>query len=121
MTEILAEMNAEAAEPEAAPAEERRRSRPEQPETEQKEEPKAEPEETSSNGQSYGVYRSTKENSFSKVTVTVAAKNGKLNDVQITSEGEEGKDLLTEEIKANGRKRFWRAEARLRTRSPARR
>ena len=99
MTEILAEMNAEAAEPEAAPAEEKAEEPAEQPETEQKEEPKAEPEETSSNGQSYGVYRSTKENSFSKVTVTVAAKNGKLNDVQITSEGEEGKDLLTDEIR----------------------
>ena len=99
MTEILAEMNAEAAEPEAAPAEEKAEEPAEQPETEQKEEPKAEQEETSSNGQSYGVYRSTKENSFSKVTVTAAAKNGKLTDVQITSEGEEGKDLLTDEIR----------------------
>ena len=99
MTEILAEMNGEAAEPEAAPAEEKAEEPAEQPETEQKEEPKAEQEETSSNGQSYGVYRSTKENSFSKVTVTAAAKNGKLTDVQITSEGEEGKDLLTDEIR----------------------
>ena len=99
MTEILAEMNGEAAEPEAAPAEEKAEEPAEQPETEQKEEPKAEQEETSSNGQSYGVYRSTKGNSFSKVTVTAAAKNGKLTDVQITSEGEEGKDLLTDEIR----------------------
>ena len=36
----------------------------------------------------------TKENAFSKVTVTASAKNGKLTDVQISSEGEEGKDLL---------------------------
>ena len=99
MTEILAEMNGEAAEPEAAPAEEKADEPAEQPETEQKEEPKAEQEETSSNGQAYGVYRATKENSFSKVTVTAAAKNGKLTDVQITSEGEEGKDLLTDEIR----------------------
>ena len=99
MTEILAEMNGEAAEPEAAPAEEKADEPAEQPETEQKEEPKAEQEETSSNGQAYGVYRSTKENSFSKVTVTAAAKNGKLTDVQISSEGEEGKDLLTDEIR----------------------
>jgi len=92
-------MNGEAAESEAAPAEEKTEGPAEQPETEQKEEPKAEHEETSSSGQAYGVYRSTKENSFSKVTVTAAAKNGKLTDVQITSEGEEGKDLLTDEIR----------------------
>ena len=33
------------------------------------------------------------------MTVTAAAKNGKLTDVQITSEGEEGKDLLTDAIR----------------------
>ena len=45
------------------------------------------------------VYRVTKENDFSKVTVTAAAKNGALTDVKIASEGEEGKDLLTDEIR----------------------
>ena len=80
-------------EAEEKPAEEKTEEPAAQPETEQKAE-------TASNGQAYGVYRSTKENTFSKVTVTASAKNGKLTDVQITSEGEEGKDLLTEEIRA---------------------
>ena len=99
MTEILAEMNGETAEPEAVPTEEKTEEPAEQPETEQKEQQKAGQEETSSNSQVYGVYRSTKENAFSKVTVTAAAKNGKLTDVLITSEGEEGKDLLTDAIR----------------------
>ncbi len=55
--------------------------------------------ETASDGQAYGVYRVTKENTFSKVTVTASAKNGTLTDVKITSEGEEGKDLLTDAIR----------------------
>ncbi len=63
------------------------------PET--KEESKTE----ASNGQAYGVYRATKENAFSKVTVTASAKNGELTAVKITSEGEEGKDLLTDAIR----------------------
>ena len=96
MTEILANMNGETEEPvtetEEQPAEEKTEEAA-QPETEQKTE-------TALNGQAYGVYRSTKENAFSRVTVTASAKNGKLTDVQITSEGEEGKDLLTEEIRA---------------------
>ena len=102
MTEILAEMNGEAAEPEAAPAEEKAEEKQVEPVPETEEKPaEAKTEEpAASNGQSYGVYRSTKENSFSKVTVTAAAKNGKLTDVQITSEGEEGKDLLTDAIRA---------------------
>ena len=33
------------------------------------------------------------------VTVTASAKNGALTDVKITSEGEEGKDLLTDAIR----------------------
>ena len=77
-----------------APAEEKA----EEPAVEPTEAPAAQTEEktdTASNGQAYGVYRVTKENAFSKVTVTASAKNGKLTDVQITSEGEEGKDLLT--------------------------
>ena len=69
------------------------------PETEEKPAEEKAEESAASGGQSYGVYRSTKENSFSKVTVTAAVKNGKLTDVQITSEGEEGKDLLTDEIR----------------------
>ena len=52
-----------------------------------------------SDGQAYAVYRATKENAFSKVTVTASAKNGTLTDVKITSEGEEGKDLLTDAIR----------------------
>ncbi len=55
--------------------------------------------EAASDGQAYGVYRVTKENTFSKVTVTASAKNGTLTDVKITSEGEEGKDLLTDAIR----------------------
>ena len=57
-------------------------------------------EETAGNGQAYGVYRASRTNNFSKVTVIASAKNGVLTDVQILSEGEEGKDLLTDEIKA---------------------
>ena len=55
--------------------------------------------EAASDGQAYAVYRATKENAFSKVTVTASAKNGTLTDVKITSEGEEGKDLLTDAIR----------------------
>ena len=64
-------------------------------EPEIKEETKSE----ASDGQTYGVYRATAENAFSKVTVTASAKNGTLTDVKITSEGEEGKDLLTDAIR----------------------
>ena len=100
MAEILADMNGEPAETPAAeqtaeeePSEEKKEELAAEPETEQKTETPA------SNGQAYGVYRSTKENAFSKVTVTASAKNGVLTDVQISSEGEEGKDLLTDEIR----------------------
>ena len=81
-----------------APAAEEKQEEP-APETEEKPAEAKTEEPAASNGQAYGVYRSSKENSFSKVTVTAAAKNGKLTDVQITSEGEEGKDLLTDEIR----------------------
>ncbi len=64
-------------------------------EPEAKEEPKA----AESNGQAYGVYRASAENAFSVVTVTASAKNGVLTEVKITSEGEEGKDLLTDAIR----------------------
>ena len=96
MTEILAEMNGGAAE---TPAE----SEEKPAEEKQEETPAAQEEKTTeaaaSNGQAYGVYRVTKENNFSKVTVTASAKNGQLTDVKITSEGEEGMDLLTDEIR----------------------
>ncbi|MBR3335363.1 MAG: FMN-binding protein, partial [Clostridia bacterium] len=97
MAEILAEMNGGTAEPAVETAEEPAT----EPAAEPAEAPAAAPEEKAeakaetSDGQAYGVYRSTKENAFSKVTVTASAKNGKLTDVQISSEGEEGKDLLT--------------------------
>ena len=81
-----------------APAAEEKQEEP-APETEEKPAEAKTEEPAASSGQAYGVYRSTKENSFSKVTVTAAAKNGKLTDVQITSEGEEGKDLLTDAIR----------------------
>ena len=48
----------------------------------------------------YAGYRVDKENSFSRITVIAYAKNGMLVSVKILSEGEEGKDLLTDEIKA---------------------
>ena len=99
MTEILARMNGEASE---TPSEEKTPEAEEKPAEEATEAPAAQTEEktdTASNGQAYGVYRVTKENAFSKVTVIASAKNGKLTDVQITSEGEESKDLLTDEIR----------------------
>ena len=109
MTKILTEMNGENAEEPAAevsateetagePAEAPAAEEPAEPastEPEAKEEPKAE----GSNGQAYGVYRASAENAFSVVTVTASAKNGALTDVKITSEGEEGKDLLTDAIR----------------------
>ncbi len=101
MTEILAEMNGEAAETPAEP-EAKAEEKPAE-EAKQEEAPAAQAEtktETAaSGGQAYGVYRVTKQNNFSKVTVTAAAKNGQLTDVQIASEGEEGMDLLTDEIR----------------------
>ena len=98
MTEILAEMNAETApeEAEEKPAEEKAEEPAAQPETEQKDE-KAE---TASAGPVYGAYRASAKNDFSTVTVIASAKNGQLTKVKITSEGAEGMDLLTDEIKA---------------------
>ena len=40
-----------------------------------------------------------KDNAFSKITVIACEKIGKLTSLKILSEGEEGKDLLTDEIK----------------------
>ena len=48
----------------------------------------------------YAGYRVEKENTFSRITVIAYARNGQLVSVKILSEGEEGKDLLTDEIKA---------------------
>ena len=47
----------------------------------------------------YAGYRVEKENAFSKITVIASARNGMLTSMKILSEGEEGKDLLTDEIK----------------------
>ena len=46
----------------------------------------------------YGSYRVTKENEYSKITVTVGTKNGAITSCKIQSEGE--KDLLTDAIRA---------------------
>ena len=101
MTEILTNMGGETAETSSEPAAETEEKPAE--EAKQEEAPAAQEEtkaETAvSNGQAYGVYRVTKENNFSKVTVTASAKNGQLTDVQITSEGEGNNDLLTDEIR----------------------
>ena len=103
MTEILEKMNG-GAEQTAAEPEEKAEAQPEEKPAEEpaaQEETKTETkaEEAAAGGQAYGVYRSTKENAFSKVTVTAAVKNGTLTSVKITSEGEEGKDLLTDAIR----------------------
>ena len=95
MTEILSDINGEAV-PTAATEEKPAEENPEEPATQPETDQKAE---AVSDGLAYGVYRSTKENAFSKVTVIASVKNGSLTDVQITSEGEEGKDLLTDEIR----------------------
>jgi len=88
MTEILAKIaGTPAAEPVAEPAE--------TPAAETKEEPKAEA--AAGSEGTYGAYRVTKENQFSKVTVTATAKEGQLSYVKIESEGEQ--DLLTDEIR----------------------
>ena len=107
MTEILEKMNGEAAapeaEPETEPAAEPAEEKTEEPAEEKQEEPAAQTEtkqEASSNGQAYGVYRATSKNDFSTITVIASAKNGQLTDVKIQSEGAEGMDLLTDEIKA---------------------
>ena len=48
----------------------------------------------------YAGYRAERENAFSRITVIASTRNGQLVSVKILSEGEEGKDLLTDEIKA---------------------
>ena len=47
----------------------------------------------------YAGYRVEKENAFSKVTVIASAQKGMLTSVKILSEGEDGKDLLTDAIR----------------------
>ena len=88
-----------------APAAETSATEPEPAAPETAAEPAAEPaqaaapaeETTAGTSGVYGTYRVTKENQFSKVTVTAAMKDGKLTSVKIESEGEQ--DLLTDEIR----------------------
>ena len=47
----------------------------------------------------FAGYRAEAKNDFSKITVIACVKDGELTDVKILSEGEEGKDLLTEAVK----------------------
>ena len=83
------ETKTEEAKTEEAKAEE---TKPEEAKTEEK------PAETSAaDGQVYTSGRSTKENDFSKVTVTIGAKNGQITSCKIQSEGDQ--DLLTDEIR----------------------
>ena len=101
VTAILVQMSGEAlaetVEAAEAPAEEQaeetttEETKAEETKTEEK------PAETVADGQVYGSFRSTQENSFSKVTVTVGAKNGQIISCQIQSEGDQ--DLLTDEIR----------------------
>ncbi len=58
-------------------------------------------EETPKAPAAYAGYRVDKENAFSRITVIGYARNGKLANVKILSEGEDGKDLLTDEIRNN--------------------
>ena len=86
-------------EPAAEPAEEPKAEETAAEET-KAEEPKAgeKPAETAAaNGQVYGSWRVTKENNFSKITVTAGTKNGQITSCKIQSEGEQ--DLLTDEIR----------------------
>ena len=103
--EAPAEEKPEEAAPEA-PAEEKTEEKTEEkqeevkPEEAKSEAPKTEEkpaESAAAAGQVYGSFRSTQENSFSKVTVTVGTKNGQITSCRIESEGEQ--DLLTDEIR----------------------
>ncbi|MER1992492.1 MAG: ammonia-forming cytochrome c nitrite reductase subunit c552 [Eubacteriales bacterium] len=107
VTDILAQMNSEAAavtETAEKAEEPKEEEKTEEPETEEKREEPAVGEKTeekaetaASGGQVYGVYRATKTNDYSKVTVTIGAKNGAMTSCKIASEGEQ--DLLTDEIR----------------------
>ena len=103
MTQILANMNGETAEaaeaPAEAPAEEAAPEAAEAPAAETPATEEKPAEEAANNSLTSAAYRATAQNAFSTVTVTAMAKNGKLTDVKITSEGEEGKDLLTDAIR----------------------
>ena len=95
VTDILAQMNdraetlSETVEQAEEPKEE---TKAEEPKTEA-----TKAEAAASDGQVYGSYRATKENQFSKVTVTVGTKNGAMTSCKIASEGEQ--DLLTDTIR----------------------
>ena len=105
---ILAEEGRDTA-PEQVPVTEPAQVLSDEPAEVPAEEPAAEPTEApaeqtgtaaaDANGQAYAVYKATKQNDFSTVTVIASAKNGALTAVQITSEGEDGKDLLTDSVK----------------------
>ena len=73
----------------------------EEPAPETTEEPKASEEEPAKPAPAFAGYRAEAQNDFSTITVIVSAQNGKLTNVKILSEGEEGKDLLTDAIKAD--------------------
>ena len=113
MTAILADINGESA---AAPAEETAPETTTEPAAEATEEPTAEAtEEPAAEAAeepapaaaeapakvipAYAGYRAEAENAFSKVTVIAYAEKGVLKSVKIISEGEEGKDLLTDAIR----------------------
>lgn len=87
---------AKAEEPAGEPTEE---VKTEEPKTEEKTEEKKEEKAGTgtSDGQVYGSYRVTRENDYSKVTVTVGTKNGVMTSSRIASEGEQ--DKLTDEIR----------------------
>ena len=112
-TAALAAINKAAAAGDSASAEAPTEEKPEEASTEAAEASseentkEAEPEETkteektsetaASDGQVYGFYRSTQENDFSKVTVSIGAKNSQITSCKIQSEGDQ--DLLTDEIR----------------------
>ena len=103
VTEILAQMNgetpaAEASEKTEVPAEEKtEETKTEENKTEETKTEEKPAEAAAADGQVYTSGRSTKENDFSKVTVTISAKNGQITSCKIQSEGEQ--DLLTDEIR----------------------
>ena len=107
VTEILAQINGEASVEHPVTAEAPAEEKTEEAEPEGTKTEEAEPEETkteekssetaASDGQVYGSYRSTQENDFSKVTVSIGTKNSQITSCKIQSEGDQ--DLLTDEIR----------------------
>ena len=99
VTEILAQMNGEApAETTEAPAEgQASEAKPEEPKAEEAKTEGKQSETAAADGQVYGSFRSVKENDFSRVIVTIGAKNGRITTCRIQSEGEQ--DLLTDALR----------------------